>query len=489
MQLVEKYRSIFYYVGRLLRFVAIVLLLPLLSLLFYPHEWYQGLYFVVSSILAFIVSQVLIMQGKNHQLSRLVNGQDALIVVFTWFFAMVFSSLPFILSGHLTPLLGMFEAVSGWSTTGLSVVDVNAIESIYLLFRSIIQFFGGLGLVLVVFAILSESYGLRLYFAEGHNDRLMPNLSKSARVVLKIYSVYLIVGIILLMIFGMSLFEAINIAMTALSTGGFAITADSIGAYQSQAIESVIIGLMIIGNTNFAGHLLLFGRKLKRFVKLDEFKYLIFSIIFLTSWLMVAHVNQGISIRVALFEAVSAITTTGFTITTYQYWPSVALMLLIIFMVIGGGAGSTAGGLKQVRFIIMIKSVILGIKKKFLPKQVVKDIVISRGDGDLPMDDTSVLEVYQLFLMYLALLVFGSLIIASYGYPFIDALFEFTSALGTVGTSVGITSMHAPSGVLIIEMIGMFFGRLEIMIVVLAMIVSVKDVRLFLTKSRKNEDS
>ncbi len=488
MQLVEKYRSIFYYVGRLLRFVAIVLLLPLFSLLFYPNEWYQALYFIVSSILTFIISQILIIQGKKHQLTRLARGQDALIVVFTWFFAMVFSSLPFILSGHLAPLLGMFEAVSGWTTTGLSVVDVNVIENIYLLFRSIIQFFGGVGLVLVVFAILSESYGLRLYFAEGHNDRLMPNLNKSARVVLKIYCVYLIIGVILLMVFGMSLFEAINIAMTALSTGGFALTSDSIGAYQSQAIESIIICLMIIGNTNFAGHLLLFGRKLKRFIKLDEFRYLVFSIVFLTGWLMVVHVNQGISIRVALFEAVSAITTTGFTITTYQYWPSVALMLLIMFMVIGGGSGSTAGGLKQVRLIIMVKSVILGIKKKFLPKQVIKDIVIHRGDGDLPMDDTSVLEVYQLFLMYLALLVFGTLVISSYGYPFIDSLFEFASALGTVGTSVGITSMHAPSGVLLIEMIGMFFGRLEIMIVVLAMIVSMKDFKTFLLKSRKSED-
>lgn len=475
--LVSKYKNAFFYVGKLLQMVSFVMVMPLLSLLFYPEEFKESLYFLLTAIILLMFSRFLIYINKETQHQKLVKGEDAIIVVFTWLLTMFFSSLPFVFSQQLPWFHAMFEAISGWTTTGLSVVDVESIPKIYLMFRSIIQFFGGVGLVLVFFALLSETFGLRLYYAEGHNDRLLPNLKKSARVVMKIYLFYLVVGILLLVFAKMPFFDAINIAMTSLSTGGFAITNASIASYNSSMIESIIIVLMLLGATNFAGHLLLFSKKFKQFIATNEIKYVVVAVIGLTSILMMlSFQSQSITIRIALFEAVSAITTTGFTITSYTYWPATFVVLLVLFMIIGGGSGSTAGGIKQLRAIMIFKSIALSMKKRFLPNQVVKDIIIDKGNGKQPVDDKGVLEVFHFIAIYLFLLLVGTLVIAMHGYSLEHSLFEFASALGTVGTSVGITSIDAPKGVLFVEMIGMFFGRLEIMVVLLAFLGSVKDI-------------
>lgn len=472
----DKYRSVIYYVGMLCRFVAIVLLLPLFSLFFYPSEWYQGLYFIVSAVFAYGFSIFCISLGKNHKQKKLVSGQDAIIVVFSWIFAVIFSAMPFLISGQLHFSGAIFEAVSGWTTTGLSVVDVTDIPAMFLLHRSVIQFFGGVGLVLVVFAILSETYGMRLFSAEGHNDRLMPNISKSARIVMMIYSTYMVAGIVLYVAFGMPLFDAINISMAALSTGGFAVTSNSIAAYDSMPIELITVILMILGNTNFAGHLLLVNKRYKQIFKMDEVRFVFIALLLLTGLLSaVGYYSQTITVRQAFFEAASAITTTGFTITEYSHWRPVAVILLICFMVIGGGSGSTAGGIKQFRFVVMLKSLVLSIKKRFLPKQVIKDVILNHAEGTKALDSHHTLDIYQFVFLYLLLLLTGSLIISSYGYAFQDSLFEFASAIGTVGTSVGITSINAPLGVLWVEIIGMMLGRLEIVVYIIAFIAIGKD--------------
>lgn len=480
----DKYRCVLYYIGVLCRFVALVLLLPMLSLLFYPSEWYQSIYFLISAAFAYGFSMVCISIGKSHRQRKLVSGQDAIIVVLSWIFAVIFSAMPFLVAGRLHFTGAIFEAVSGWTTTGLSVVDVTNTPAMFLLHRSVIQFFGGVGLVLVVFAILSETYGMRLFSAEGHNDRLMPNLSKSARIVMLIYSVYMIGGVILYVIFGMPLFDAINISMAALSTGGFAVTPDSIAAYDSIPIELITVILMVLGNTNFAGHLLLVNKRYKQIFKMDEVRFVFFALILLTALLAgIGYATQTITLRQAFFEAASAITTTGFSVTVYSHWRPVAVVLLITFMVIGGGSGSTAGGIKQFRMVVMLKSLLLSIKKRFLPKQVIKDVILHQAEGSKALDSHLTLDIYQFVFLYFLLFLTGSLIISSYGYTFQDSLFEFSSAIGTVGTSIGITSINAPLGVLWVEIIGMMLGRLEIVVYFVAFIAIGKDVSTLFNKN------
>ncbi len=174
------------------------------------------------------------------------------------------------LAGMLNFTQAYFEAMSGWTTTGLSVVDVTKAPMLFLFFRSVMQFFGGFGIVLVVVSALSESLGMRLYTAEGHNDKLLPNLAKSARMILKIYVGYFIAGTVLYVIFGMPVFDAVNHCMAALSTGGFSTKADSIGAYNSLPIELVTVILMLLGETNFFANMLLVRRKFRAFFRLGD---------------------------------------------------------------------------------------------------------------------------------------------------------------------------------------------------------------------------
>lgn len=222
------------YIGVMLMFVAGVILFPLIILPFYQEEIKYLFCFVVPAGIAWLPGFAL---SKIHipEDYRLSVGSDAIIVVGIWLLAAFFSALPFMLAGMLNFTQAYFEAMSGWTTTGLSVVDVTNAPQLFLFFRSVMQFFGGFGIVLVVVSALSESLGMKLYTAEGHNDKLLPNLAKSARLILKIYAGYFIAGTILYIVFGMPPFDAVNHSMAALSTGGFSIKADSIGAYNNLA--------------------------------------------------------------------------------------------------------------------------------------------------------------------------------------------------------------------------------------------------------------
>lgn len=489
-KLSTKYGQIAYYVGVLTLFISFILMLPMISLLFYPEESAFALYFLVSSVIALVVSVILKSIGKNHSSETLVAGEDFLIVVCIWILAAILSAMPFILSGQLPFTLALFEAVSGWTTTGLSVVDVEVIPKIFLLHRSIIQFFGGVGLILVVFSVLSDTYGMRLFSAEGHNDRLLPNLKKSAQIILSIYSVYMIVGVFLYVVSGMPLFDAINISMAALSTGGFAVTTKSIGSYENAFIESVTIILMILGNTNFAAHVLLVRRKFKKYFQCDETKIMFTSIIlfsliiflFAKSW-------NTMPIRQIIFEVVSSVTTTGFSISDYSTFRPVLVILLLPLMWMGGGGGSTAGGIKQFRVVAFLKSCKLSIQKAIWPKQVVKDISLSMPIQKQYLNPLDSLRVHHFISYYFILYFIGVFILVAHNIDVLDAAFEMASALSTVGTSVGVTSASTAYGILWTEMFAMFFGRLEIMIVFLSLIYGWQDFLLWIKGLRTNKFS
>ena len=198
------------------------------------------------------------------------RNQGAVIVVTCWILAIMICALPFLLSGNYTFTQAVFETTSAWSTTGLSVVDVEHTSHLFLMHRSTILFFGGIGLVLVMLSVLSDTYGMRLYAAEGHNDHLLPNLLKSARIILTMYLCYILSGVALYCLFGMPLFDALIHSIGALSTGGFSSHAQSIGYYDNIWIEMITIVLMLLGNINFLAHLFLIRGKLRNFFQYCE---------------------------------------------------------------------------------------------------------------------------------------------------------------------------------------------------------------------------
>lgn len=477
------YPLIIGYLGVLLMVIGCIVLLPLITILFYPQDAHEAPYFLIPGLLTIFVGYLLFFTIRGKQMGKLQRSQDAIIVVACWVLAIFITAMPFYMTGKYNLTQAIFEMTSAWSTTGLSVVDVEATSHLFLMHRSLVLFFGGVGLVLVMLSALSDTYGMRLYSAEGHSDRLLPNLMKSARLILTIYFCYTVSGIVMYMLFGMNLFDAIIHSIGALSTGGFSSHAESIAYYDSVWIEAITIVLMILGNINFLAHLFLLRGKLKSFFQYCEIKLSFILIAVATpliAILMTALMSEAFphAFRIAIFQVVTALTTTGFqTIPSFHALPSCILLILIVLQLIGGGIGSTAGGIKQYRVYIMCKSTYWKIKEMFHPHSMIHAHKVYKVGKLETIHEQEIASTGVFTFFYLCIFFLGSFILCCYGYSLQDSMFDFSSALSTVGLSSGIMCYDAPTPVLWVGTIGMFIGRLEIYVVFLAICRLGKDLR------------
>lgn len=482
-QIKQRYELIIGYVGTIILGLGVALLLPLLLLPVYSFELGDMKFFIIPSILSIILGCIM---RKNIKLARdatLTIQEGGVIVILSWIITIIVSALPFILSGQLTFTQAIFESVSGWTTTGLSVVDVTKTSHMFLLWRSLMQFFGGAGLAVVMLSAIIGPHGLGLYEAEGRSDKLLPNVTRSTKLIMAIYSSYVLAGIILYIIAGMDWFGAINHSIAALSTGGFSTEVASIGAYNSLSIELITIVLMIAGTINFAAHFLLIRGRIKEFFRIGEIRFMFFLFSLAVPIIAFASLRHlygslSIGIRVSAFEIISALSTTGFSTVGYGDWDNFAVFILIILMIIGGGAGSTAGGIKQYRVYVMIKSLIWNIKGYFSPKNAVRENYIDRPEGKYYVTDKHVSQISNFITIYILIYIMGVLIMLAHGYSLKDSMFEFASSLGTVGLSVGVTSPDAPILVLWTQIFGMILGRLEFFVIFFAGIKMIKDSKM-----------
>ncbi|WP_304406865.1 TrkH family potassium uptake protein [uncultured Clostridium sp.] len=469
--------------GKLMLIVSMLVIVPIFLLPIYPEDIKYLPAFVgttlISIILSIIVSMLTI---KNNNEEPFTIRSGSIIVLFVWLYSFFIGALPFVFGNQLTFVQALFESVSGWTTTGLSVMDVREVPKIYLFYRSFMQYCGGLGFVMLMVMLVQGKQSMSLYSAEGHPDQLTPNLGKTARTIFIMYFGYFLIGTIAYKCFGMSLFDSVNHAMCALSTGGFSTKFDSIGAYNSIGIEAVTIFLMIIGTTNFAVLLLLSNRKFKQFSKVSEMRFL-FLLLIITVPMIAAslsyklYISSGESFRVSLFNVISALSTSGFSTMSYSEWPTFSIGVMILLMIIGGGIGSTAGGMKLTRAYLMCRIVKENIKKRISPSRAISNPYFNRAQGKTYIDKGMESEVVGFIFCYLFIFIIGSLLITlTADCSLSDAMFEFASSLGTVGLSIGITGPTTNDFTLIVEIIGMILGRLEIFIVIIGIHLSFKKI-------------
>jgi trk system potassium uptake protein TrkH len=314
---------------------------------------------------------------------------------------------------------------------------------------------------------------MNLYNAEGHPDKLLPNLKKTAQTICLMYNGFLVIGTAAYVIAGMSLFDAVNHTMCSLSTGGFSTKLNSIGEYNSLPIEIITIIQMLIGTTNFAVLLLLTKRKWKQVFKVSEVRFM-FLVLFITvpvtAFSLIRGMNMGVfeGLRRALFDVTSALSTTGYSSMSYTSWPPLAVSMLILTMLIGGGIGSTAGGIKLTRVYLMIRTALQNIRKRLSSPRNVETIYYFRAQGKAEIDSTLAADTTGFVTSYLFLYIIGTLLITvTANCSLTEAMFEFASALGTVGLSIGLTSPATGNATLVVEMLGMMLGRLEIFIVLI----------------------
>jgi len=476
------YPLIINYLGIFAFLIGFINLLPLILLIFIPEELEFSHYFLIPGLTSIMVGSFIIFLFRGREKGKLERHQDAVLVVAIWLLAILISSVPFILSGTYNFTQSIFEVTSGFSTTGLTVVNVESVPKLFLLFRSLLQFFGGVGLVLVLTSAISDKFGMRLYSAEGHSDKLMPNLIKSGRTILSIYIGYIAIGSLFYVLFGMAPFDAINHSICAVATGGFSTQSGSIGAYNSVPIEITTMVLMILGGTNFFVHLMLIKGKMKNVFNHVEIKLLgILLVIFIP--LMTINVLSFYdgrffySLRISSFQFISAITGTGYqTVPSFLTLPSFFILAIIIPMVLGAGMGSTAGGMKQYRVALAFKSMYWNIKDQLTHKKTIRTHFINKLGAKTIVDKDDIIQNHSFLMIYLIVLILGTLVFSSYGYSIRDSLFEFASALGTVGLSVGITGYTAHPIILWTSTVGMFLGRLEFYVVFVAIAKITQDI-------------
>lgn len=483
-KVINSYKTVLGYGGTLLIVFGAALMLPITACIFYPEEVNQIIYFLVPSLVCISIGLIIRHLFRHARENQLTFRQDSILVVLTWVIAALISSIPIMLSLDMPFTLAFFEMVSGWTSTGLSVFDVAATPKIFLLHRSMTEFFGGVGIVLVMLSVLSTGFGVKLFTAEGNMERILPNLGKSARVILAIYSGYAIGGTILYIIAGMPVFDAINHAMTAISTGGFSTHPLGISAYEAgnNMVYFVTIILMLLGSLGFGTHILLLRGRFKRLFKLTELRLFLLMIAVAIPLVAFFGLSQfynstGEAFRVGFFEVVSAISTTGFQYSPIAQWPAFPLLMITLLMLIGGSLGSTSGGMKIYRILIMCKNAIWNIGRYLKPDRMVNENYIWRPEGKVYINHKLVSQSASYIFAFVTFYLVGLFIFMSQGYGFQESMFEFASAIGTSGLTLGITSPTAPPIILWTEIAGMLLGRLEIYVIFVAVLKIAKDAK------------
>lgn len=471
----ERYAAILSSVGMVLLISSALLVTPLFLLVAFPEEAAHAPAFIAPACALCLAGFFLRKLFYHAARITLSLGEGGVIVLISWVVVILFSALPFISVLGLSFSQAVFESVSGWTTTGLSVVDVVNAGPMILFWRSVIQLAGGAGLAIIMMSAIVGPTGIGISSAEGRGDQLVPHVRQSARLVLIIYTAYAAAGTLAYWMAGMSLFDAVNHSFAAVSTGGFSTRAESIGYWDSARIEAVTLPLMLLGNLSFVTAWFLWRGKLNFVARNGEVRILAVLIplstvamFLLTSRAIYPQLEK--SIRVAVFETVSAITTTGFSTVSYGNWNAFGVFLLIALMLIGGGTCSTAGGIKQFRVYLLWKLLVWDIRRSLMPKTAILERPLWEGNRRIFVDNERARQVAVFIFLYLSIYMLGVMLFCACGYSIGDSLFEFASALGTVGLSVGVTSARMHMAAMWAEIFAMFMGRLEFIVVIVSLI-------------------
>lgn len=484
-------RVVFGYVGFNIFLVGMVMLVCLSMLLFFPNEIDNAKYLLIPAIPSIMGGLLLFVPIYKKGTDDLDKNHDYLIVTLSWIFAIFICAMPYFLTGDFTFTESVFEATSGLTTSGATAMNPDKLPNVLLFYRSMTAYLGGVGMILIMTSLFATTFGMRLYTAEGHENKLIPNVIKSARMIVGIYTGYIIMGTIMYIIFGMSLFDAVNHSISAVANCGFSTHSESIGYYNSLPIEVITMVLAVLGGTNFLLNLMLIKGKIKAYFKHCETKtmlalWVIFVPILASILLGTVCTGAGESFRVALFHIISAMSTSGFqTIGAVTTWPSAALIILSLFMIVGFQSGSTSGGMKLYRIAIAAKSIYYDVKARLKKKREIMPRKINIYGEEKVLTDERASEEHNFTLLYLSLIFLGTLIYTMQGHPLEFALFDFSAMLGCAGMSTGIVGAGASVFSNWVAICAMIIGRLDIYPLILAILVITKDIKEFFKNLQK----
>jgi trk system potassium uptake protein TrkH len=435
--------------------------------------------FVICEAAALTVGGAMAWWLRGRQDLQVKDG--FVIVSLAWFMAGAVGALPFWLSGALPSYTdAIFESVSGFTTTGASIgEDIPALSHGMLMWRSLIQWLGGMGIVVLSIAILPilGVGGMQLFKAEASGptpDRLTPRIKETAKLLWGVYVLISLLEILLLYFCGMPMFDAICHTFTTMATGGFSTQVDSIGAY-SPLIQWVVVLFMFIAGANFSLHFVAMSGRLKSYWRDQEFRVyltvvLLATLIVCASNVRMAQLQPLDNLRHSAFQVVSMVTSTGFGTADYEQWSSVSQFVLLLLMFIGGCAGSTSGGMKNVRLLLLAKHSVNEIRKLLHPRAV----YVIRYNG-IPVAQDIITNTLGFFLLLMLITVTATFILTALGLDLVSAVGSVGATFNNVGPglgSVGPTDNFAnvPDPGKWVLILCMLLGRLELYTVLVLLI-------------------
>ena len=473
----SSFLSVIWYIGVALIFVGFVLLVPLAMLFVYPGEMDLCPSYALPSVTVTLAGYLVYFHSNRDGAPSLNRKESGSVIVLVWVLAILVNALPLMTSGLLSPVHALFEATSGLTTTGFTVIDADCCPKVVLLHRSLMHYLGGVGLILVMTSVISDSCGLGLYNAEGHADRLLAGSARSARAILILYTGVIFVGSLAYVIEGMPAFDAMNIAVSAVSTGGFAVRSDSLASYDNLAVELTTVVLMVAGATTFLLTFRLAQGRFRSFFTHAETPAL-FGIIVVSSLLAAISLLAEDecpafpqALRVGLFHVVAVMTSTGLqTVDTSVLLCPPIQFIFIVLMFVGGEAGSTAGGIKVFRIVMYVKGALWHVRNKLDHSRRVHSNEIYRFGRRTECDASELLAIDSFVGIYFTLFAICAFLFTLFGASVGDAIFDAASCLGNTGFGTGFVGADSPSAVLLIACVTMLFGRLEILPILLGFI-------------------
>lgn len=419
---------------------AILMLLPAMVSLYYKENDQMTVFFIVALITAIVGVPGVVLKPADKQL----RARDGIaIAALAWIIFPLFGALPFYISGAIPSFCdALFESISGFTTTGSTILtDIEAMPRGMLFWRSFTHWVGGMGVLVLTIALLpsdKNSSSLHLMRAECAGPqvgKIVPKGKFSALILYVIYGILTVLMIIALLIGKMPLFDSVCHAMGTAGTGGFGIKNAGISYYNSPYLEGVITVFMILFGINFNLYYFIVIRRFSEVFKNTELKAYL-GIIAASTLMISANICKmyggfAKAFRFAVFQVSSIITSTGFATADFNYWPEFSKMLLIILMFIGACAGSTGGGFKVARVIIMFKTVKKSIRKMLHPKSV--NLVKS---DDKTIDIETVHGVHSYLIIYLGLIVVSLLLISLNNYDFATSFSSVVTCINNIGPGI-----------------------------------------------------
>ncbi|MFB6088076.1 MAG: TrkH family potassium uptake protein [Haloarculaceae archaeon] len=467
-------------------------------------EFYALPALVLAATLTLAVGRGLAIRFRDAADPGRLHGM--MIAASGWFLVAVFGSLPFLflawtaeldpavlsiqpsvdtatLAAFRNPLNGLFESMSGFSGTGLTMtVHEDEIPHTLQWWRSFIEWIGGVGVIVLTTAILARpgSGSLTLYQSEARSEKIHPSIVSTVRTIWWIFILFTFVSILLLWVAGMPIWDAINHAMTGLATGGFSITDTSIAFYDSALIDYALVPVMVLGSIAFPIHYLILQGDLKNLYTDPQTRWVFgffgLGTLGLVGLLLLNGTYESVAtaLRYGLFQFVSAASCTGFQTAVAPItvglgaWSPESQLLVTSGMIVGAAAGSTVGGIKLIRALTLTKGIAYRIRGVFYPDHAVRHF---RMNGRVLSDEEVSQEIEEaaiitfLWLVFLAVGTFvllASLPLDAKGYTLANVVFEVASAQGNVGLSTGITGPAMPPLTKVMFLFNMWIGRLEI---------------------------